>query len=82
MNTPRYKRLFAAYAELARGESNVIFGGRLGAYRYLNMDQTVRSALRAFQEQVIPFLEARHAAFLTAARGTSCLKGPVGWRTW
>jgi len=34
-----------AYREFACKEKNVIFGGRLGTYRYLNMDQTVKEAL-------------------------------------
>ena len=59
MNTPRDKKLFAAYAKLAKREDNVIFGGRLGMYRYLDMDQTVGSALRAFHEEVIPFFGTR-----------------------
>jgi UDP-galactopyranose mutase len=58
MNTPRDRRLYAAYRELARRETSVVFGGRLGTYRYLDMDQTVGSALRAFREEVVPLLEA------------------------
>jgi UDP-galactopyranose mutase len=37
--------LYARYAELANSEPNVIFGGRLGTYRYLDMDQVIAEAL-------------------------------------
>lgn len=37
--------LYGRYAELAAGEKNVVFGGRLGSYRYYDMDQVIRAAL-------------------------------------
>ena len=37
--------LYAKYKELADKEPNVIFGGRLGQYRYYDMDKVIRSAL-------------------------------------
>lgn len=45
------KTLLAEYVDLARAEPNVTFVGRLGTYRYLDMDVTIREALdcgRAF----------------------------------
>lgn len=45
------KTLLADYVDLARAEPNVTFVGRLGTYRYLDMDVTIREALdcgRAF----------------------------------
>lgn len=36
---------FEQYHELAQGESKVRFGGRLGEYRYYDMQDTVKSAL-------------------------------------
>jgi len=41
------KRMLAAYADLAAREENVTFVGRLGTYRYLDMDVTIREALDA-----------------------------------
>jgi len=38
-------RLYARYKELADNERKVIFGGRLGSYRYYDMDQVIRAAL-------------------------------------
>ena len=45
MNDERNAALHAAYRELAKERPEVIFGGRLGLYRYMDMDQTVRAAL-------------------------------------
>jgi UDP-galactopyranose mutase len=39
------KRLLADYAALARAERDITFVGRLGTYRYLDMDVTIREAL-------------------------------------
>ena len=45
VNDEANERLAAAYRERASKEENVIFGGRLGEYRYYDMDQVVRAAL-------------------------------------
>ena len=37
--------LYARYRKLADDEKNVIFGGRLGEYRYYDMDQIIAAAL-------------------------------------
>ena len=37
--------LFRQYQQMAQNEQNVLFGGRLGQYRYFDMDDTVRAAL-------------------------------------
>ena len=39
--------LYERYAALAKEEKNVIFGGRLGEYRYYDMHKVVRAALDA-----------------------------------
>lgn len=52
VNDEKNQALLARYQELARALPNVHFGGRLGSYRYLDMDQTIRAALhdaRAWQ---------------------------------
>ena len=41
---------FARYQALARREPSVIFGGRLGEYRYYDMDQVIAAALRRLRE--------------------------------
>ncbi len=44
------KELLSAYVGLANGTRNVTFVGRLGTYRYLDMDVTIREALDAARE--------------------------------
>jgi UDP-galactopyranose mutase len=43
------RELYRRYRELARGEKNLCFGGRLGAYHYYDMDQVIEQALNLFQ---------------------------------
>lgn len=38
-------KLYAEYKKLADNEKNVIFGGRLGEYKYYDMDAVIASAL-------------------------------------
>ena len=45
VNDGKNAALYRAYRELAQREHRVIFGGRLGEYRYYDMDQVVRAAL-------------------------------------
>lgn len=37
--------LYCQYLELAKNHPNVLFGGRLGSYKYMNMDQVIRQAI-------------------------------------
>jgi UDP-galactopyranose mutase len=50
------KRRYDLYRELAALEKNVIFGGRLGTYRYLDMHQAIAAALRTYDAKVAPLL--------------------------
>ena len=45
VNDEKNGALYRQYRALADGEENVIFGGRLGEYKYYDMDQTVAAAL-------------------------------------
>ncbi|KRK58216.1 UDP-galactopyranose mutase [Fructilactobacillus fructivorans] len=46
------RSLYKKYAELAAKDvPNVFFGGRLGQYRYYNMDQAIMSALRLVKNE-------------------------------
>ena len=47
MNDDKNNALFARYRALADEEKNVIFGGRLGQYKYFDMHQVVAEALTA-----------------------------------
>lgn len=57
INTAKDKDLFAAYRDLARKEKNVIFGGRLGSYRYLDMHQAIGAAFKLFTNVLQPHYE-------------------------
>ena len=50
VNDPENEALADRYRALAAGEKGVIFGGRLGTYRYYDMDKIVRAALDAVRE--------------------------------
>lgn len=52
VNDGKNAALYRAYRELAQREHRVIFGGRLGEYRYYDMDQVVRAALDCAREQI------------------------------
>ena len=45
VNDEKNKRLYERYRSLAEGESKVLFGGRLGEYRYYDMDAVIERAL-------------------------------------
>ena len=45
MNDEKNLNLYEKYTELAAKEGNVIFGGRLGMYKYYDMDDTIEVAL-------------------------------------
>jgi UDP-galactopyranose mutase len=59
INTPEDRTKLECYRELAAdeaGERNVIFGGRLGTYKYLDMHMAIGSALSVFDNKVAPHL--------------------------
>lgn len=45
VNDKRNEELYHKYSEMAKNEKNVIFGGRLGEYKYYDMDQVINSSL-------------------------------------
>ena len=52
VNDRKNDSLYKKYRELAEQEGgNVIFGGRLGMYRYYNMDQVIMAALVAVRKE-------------------------------
>ena len=44
--------LYAEYKKLAEGEQKVIFGGRLGEYKYYDMDAVIASALERGRKEL------------------------------
>ena len=52
MNDEKNNALYARYRELADQEEHVIFGGRLGMYRYYDMHQVVKEALECVRRSL------------------------------
>ena len=52
VNDEKNSALYAEYKKLADRIPNVIFGGRLGEYKYYDMDQTVAAALDSVQRTI------------------------------
>lgn len=46
VNDERNTRLYHQYEELAKREKSVLFGGRLGTYKYMDMHQVVKEAIK------------------------------------
>lgn len=58
IDTAEDKAIYRRYLARAEAETNVHFGGRLGAYRYWDMHQAIAAALRAFETTVAPRIAA------------------------
>lgn len=50
VNNERNQNLYQQYAALAAKE-NVIFGGRLGEYKYYDMDKVIEAAMNCFEQE-------------------------------
>ena len=51
INNDENNALHKKYEQLALQEKNVIFGGRLGKYKYYDMDEVIEAALQAVSEE-------------------------------
>ncbi|MDY3091843.1 MAG: UDP-galactopyranose mutase, partial [Erysipelotrichaceae bacterium] len=52
VNDERNSKLYAEYKALSLNEDKVIFGGRLGEYKYYDMDAVIASALKLAKEEL------------------------------
>lgn len=52
VNDEKNGKLYAKYKELADKETGVIFGGRLGEYKYYDMDTTIASVLDMCEKEL------------------------------
>lgn len=52
INNKHNNQLFKEYYELAKKEKNIIFGGRLGNYKYYDMDKVIASALELCENEL------------------------------
>ena len=50
VNDARNQELYQKYAALAEKEEKVIFGGRLGEYKYYDMDKVIEAALNQWEK--------------------------------
>ena len=81
VNDEKNNRLFEEYKKLAEKEGNVIFGGRLGDYKYYDMDKVIAAALARLesidcpQDRDAPLhaLMRRSGAFLLRFQKNSCM---------
>ena len=51
INDDENNKLYKKYAQLAQKDGDVIFGGRLGTYSYLDMDKTIEAAFALAEQE-------------------------------
>lgn len=52
INDERNSQLYEKYVQLAAAEKNVLFGGRLGQYKYYDMDKVIAEALKMAEGEI------------------------------
>lgn len=52
VNDEKNNQLYQEYQKLAEKETNVLFGGRLGEYKYYDMDKVIASALQMAEREL------------------------------
>lgn len=52
VNDEKNQELFKKYEELGKQEANVIFGGRLGEYKYYDMDKVIARAIEVVRGEI------------------------------
>lgn len=52
VNNDKNNALYEKYAKLAESRSDVIFGGRLGLYKYFDMDKVIAQAIQAAEKEL------------------------------
>jgi len=53
VNDDKNNTLYGQYKELAEKENKVVFGGRLGGYKYYDMDKVIAAALEMSEKELI-----------------------------
>ena len=53
VNDAKNGALYEKYKELAEKEDKVIFGGRLGEYKYYDMDQVIAAVLEKCEKECV-----------------------------
>ncbi|MDO4917590.1 MAG: UDP-galactopyranose mutase, partial [Rothia sp. (in: high G+C Gram-positive bacteria)] len=57
VNTSVDREKLLAYRNLTKGEDQVLFGGRLGTYKYLDMHMAIGAALSMFDNKIKPHFQ-------------------------
>lgn len=57
VNTSVDREKLLAYRDLTKGENQVLFGGRLGTYKYLDMHMAIGAALSMFDNKIKPHFQ-------------------------
>ena len=52
VNDEKNTELYAKYKDIADKDSKVIFGGRLGQYKYFDMDKVIEEALKTVKQEI------------------------------
>ena len=52
INNDKNNNLYSKYKELANNEKNIVFGGRLGEYKYFDMDKVIENALKLAKSEL------------------------------
>ena len=52
INNDKNNELYEKYSKLAKDDTNIIFGGRLGQYKYYDMDKVIASALECVKNEL------------------------------
>jgi UDP-galactopyranose mutase len=66
INTAADRERLLAYREMAEREPGVLFGGRLGTYKYLDMHMAIGSALTMFENRLRPYFAGHQPLASTA----------------
>ena len=53
INNDKNNELYAKYREYSENDKNVVFGGRLGQYKYYDMDKVIAEALKCVKEELL-----------------------------
>ncbi|MDD4371336.1 MAG: UDP-galactopyranose mutase [Anaerostipes sp.] len=59
VNDEKNGKLYEEYKVLSKKEENVIFGGRLGEYKYYDMDAVIASALEMCEKEIVHKIQNR-----------------------
>jgi UDP-galactopyranose mutase len=61
VNTPTDRSRLLNYRAMSAGEQNVLFGGRLGTYKYLDMHMAIAAAMNMFENKLRPHFSHQSA---------------------